>query len=177
MTIAFTNLPMTELRTGPGAILDRVADGESFVIERNGRSMACLVPIANFLPDIPSSRIIRELEELEGAGESLRTTVTSGREIAFQIRQRDGHDRYHIMIVLPHTYPNACPRVYADPVDSRSPHRFADGALCIFGVMGSWNPAKHAARDALDYARAWLSHYEIWKRTGDWPRPEPARAR
>lgn len=172
MAIDFTSLPMTELRNRPGEILDRVANGgESFVIERNGHQKACLVPLSVFLPDISSTRIARELEELKNAGEESRTTVTLEREIAFAFRRTQDSDGYDITIVLPHGYPNVCPRVYVDPIDSASPHRFADGALCIFGVMSSWNPAKHTALHTLQNARRWLKHYEMWQRDGAWPQP------
>lgn len=178
MTIDFTPLPMTELRTRPGEILDRVATGgESFVIERNGRQKACLVPLSVFLPDISPARIADELEELEKAGESSRTTVTPEWEIAFKFRHDVDRDPYEITIVLPHGYPNACPRVYAGPVDARAPHRFSDGALCIFGVMSSWNPGKHTAYVALKHARQWLKHYESWRKNGEWPKPETADVR
>lgn len=173
MAIDFTPLPMTELRNRPGEILDRVANGgESFVIERNGHQKACLVPLSVFLPDISSSRIAHEIEELEKAGESSRTTVTPEREIAFTFRRSTGSDPYDITIVLPHRYPNVCPRVYVDPIDAAAPHRFADGALCIFGVMSSWNPGKHTALVALQNARSWLQHYEHWRNTSQWPQPQ-----
>jgi len=173
MAIDFTRLPMTELRTRPGEILDRVADdGESFVIERNGHQKACLVPLSVFLPDISPLRIVDELRELEEAGESPRTTVTNEREIAFNFRHGAERDPYNITIVLPHGYPNTCPRVYVDPIDSNAPHRYSDNALCIFGVMISWNPGKHTVSIALKHARRWLRHYETWQASGAWPKPE-----
>ncbi len=173
MTIEFTPLSMTDFRTRPGEILDRVIDkSEAFVIERNGRQSACLVPLSLFLPDISPARIADELQELETAGESPRTTVTAGREIAFEFLHGADRDAYDITVVLPHGYPNACPRVYANPVDSSAPHRFSDGALCIFGVMSSWNPGKHTASLALNSARQWLKHYDMWRNTGEWPKPE-----
>ena len=160
---------MTELRTRPGEILDRVAeDGESFLIERNGRQRACLVPISVFLPDISPARIARELDELETAGEVTCATITEEKEVTIRIKQPHGDSTYSIIIALPHNYPNACPRVYVSDVDQKTPHRFADGALCIFGVMSSWNPGKHTARYALDGARQWLSRYESWRHTGLW---------
>jgi prevent-host-death family protein len=168
MTIDFTPLPMTEFRTRPGEILDRVIDGgESFVIERNGRQKACLVPLSVFLPDVSPARIADELQELEKAGEKPHTTITDDREIAFLFRREINHRE--LTIVLPHGYPNACPRVYADPLDAKAPHRFSDGALCVFGMMTSWNPAKHTAAFALRTARSWLEHYDVWQRTGIWP--------
>jgi prevent-host-death family protein len=173
MAIDFTPLPMTELRNRPGEILDRVANrGESFVIERNGHQKACLVPLSVFLPDVSSTRIAREIEELEKAGESPRTTITPEREVVFTFRRGDNDAHYDVTIVLPHGYPNVCPRVYVDPVDSRAPHRFADGALCIFGVMSSWNPGKHTVRVAVENARQWLRHYEVWRKSGAWPQSQ-----
>lgn len=170
MRLDFTPLSMTELRTRPGEILDRVADdGESFLIERNGRQRACLVPISVFLPDISPTRIARELDELEKAGEMTHTTITREKEVAIRVTYLSGGAPYSITITLPHNYPNACPRVYVSEVDELAPHRFGDGALCIFGVMSSWNPGKHTARDALDSARLWLSRYESWRHTGTWP--------
>jgi prevent-host-death family protein len=170
MRLDFTPLSMTELRTRPGEILDRVADdGESFLIERNGRQRACLVPISVFLPDISPARIARELDELEKAGEMTHTTITGEKEVAIRVAHASGGNAYSIIITLPHNYPNACPRIYVSEVDERAPHRFEDGALCIFGVTSSWNPGKHTARDALDSARDWLGRYEAWRHTGSWP--------
>jgi prevent-host-death family protein len=69
MTLDFKPLPMSELRRHPGEILDRVAiGGESFVIERNGRQKACLVPLSVFLPDITPARIAHELKQSVVAG-------------------------------------------------------------------------------------------------------------
>lgn len=173
MAIDFKALSMTELRTRPGEILDRVADGgESFVVERNGRQKACLVPLSVYLPDISPARIAEELDELAEAGELPSTTVNSEREIAFKFRHDAAHGSYAITVVLPHGYPNACPRVYSDSVKAGAPHRFSDGALCIFGVMTLWNPGKHTARVALNLAHQWLKHYEVWMTNGKWPSSE-----
>lgn len=170
MRLDFIPLSMTELRTRPGEILDRVSeDGEAFVIERNGRQHACLVPISVFLPNISSARIARELDELHQAGEVTYTTINEEKEVAIRVKHSQGDNSYSIIITLPHSYPNACPRVYVDDVDQNAPHRFADGALCIFGVMSSWNPGKHTARDVLDHARHWLTRYKSWRHTGFWP--------
>ncbi len=171
MAIDFIPLPMTELRNRPGEILDRVSDdGVAFVIERNGRQKACLVPLSLFLPDVSPARIARELDELDRAGEASCTTITDAKEIAIKFDETLDNDSIEITIVLPHEYPNACPRVYATPIDSRAPHRFADGALCIFGSMSSWNPGRHSARTTLEDARRWLDLYGRWRTTGHWHR-------
>lgn len=181
MQLDFRLLPMTELRTKPGEILDRVADkGEAFLIERNGTRMACLVPLWVFLPDISPTRIADEVEELEKAGESPRTTVTAEREMAFRFprlprasNQAVGEEGlaapYEITVVLPRGYPNTCPRLYATALKESAPHRWSDGALCVFGVMSIWNPGKHSVAFALGLARSWLKSYETWSNTGQWP--------
>jgi len=170
MILDFTTLSMTDLRNRPGEILDRVVEkGETFVIERNGRQQACLVPLSVFLPDVAPARIAAELGELEKAGEHALTTITSEKEVAIHVRSPQDGART-ITILLPQNYPNTCPRVYVDPIDATAPRRFSDGALCLFGVMSSWNPAKNTARDALDNARRWLARYEIWRTEGEWPR-------
>ncbi|SRR5260221_13947821 len=160
-SLDFQLLSMTELRTRPGEILDRVADqGQAFLIERNGQRKACLVPLSVFLPDISPTRIADEIQELESNGERPQATVTPEREIAFQFRHGVERHPYDITVVLPHGYPNSCPRIYATPLDERAPHRWADGALCTFGVMSSWNPGKHTAAYALALAQRWLTGYE-----------------
>lgn len=167
----FQLLSMTELRNGPGEVLDRVAEkGEAFIIERGGHRKACLVPLSLFFPDISTTRIADELKELEEHHEDARTTINADRELAFEFRQTVSGVATKITIVLPHGYPNQCPRVYADPVDKQAPHRWADGALCVFGVMSVWNPGKHTVRSALSLARDWLDHYDTWMKSGRWPK-------
>jgi len=168
----FGLLSMTELRTRPGEILDRVADrGEAFIIERNGQQKACLVPLSVFLPDISPSRLANELDELLQKGEEPRTTFTDAREVAFRFVQKlTDNTPIETTILLPHGYPNNCPRVYATPVSTDAPHRWSDGALCLYGVLSSWNPGKHTVFSTLQLAHHWLSHYEAWRRSGQWPR-------
>lgn len=172
MQLDFSLLSMTELRNGPGEILDRVADkGEAFIIERSGHRKACLVPLSVFFPDVSPARIAEELRELDAGGEMPRPTITSEREFAFRFRQRiSDNSSVEITIILPHGYPNRCPRVYATPLGNDVPHRWADGALCIFGVMSGWNPGKHTVSTALKLARRWLEHYDAWRGTGQWPK-------
>ena len=93
MPLDFGLLSMTELRNRPGEVLDRVADdGAAFIIERNGRQKACLVPLSAFFPDIQPSRIADEIEELVQHGEEPRTTFTQDRELAFRFPCRLADD-------------------------------------------------------------------------------------
>jgi hypothetical protein len=165
---------MTELRNGPGEILDRVAEkGEAFIIERNGNRKACLVPLSVFFPDISPARIASEIEELVQHGEEPRTAFTETRELSFRFSCRLADDTpIETTIFLPHGYPNSCPRVYASPVNEDAPHRWADGALCLYGVMTGWNPGKHTVFTTLKLARQWLRNYETWRKSGQWPPQE-----
>ncbi len=168
----FKLLSMTELRSSPGEILDRVANGdEAFIIERNGQRKACLVPLSVFFPDISPARIAEEFDVLERHGEVARTSISGNRELVFSFRQEiAGHDALELTIVLPHGYPSRCPRVFVTPLEAGVPHRWADGALCLFGVMSLWNPGKHTVHSTLSLARRWLERYAVWLKTGQWPK-------
>lgn len=170
----FKILSMTELRTRPGDILDRVADaGEAFIIERNGQQKACLVPLSVFLPDISPARLAEELEQLAGHDEQTKTCFTDTREVAFRFLDRLADNApMEVTVLLPHGYPNSCPRVYASPVSTDAPHRWSDGALCIYGVTVAWNPGRHTVYSTLQLARQWLAHYETWRHSGAWPKAE-----
>lgn len=170
--LGFRLLSMTELRTRPGDILDRVADdGESFIIERNGQQKACLVPLSVFLPDISPPRLAYELEQLAAHDEQPKTSFTDRREIAFSFLDRlSDNVPVVIKILLPHGYPNSCPRVYASPVSTDAPHRWSDEALCLYGVTVAWNPGKHTVYSTLQLARRWLAHYDTWRQSGTWPK-------
>lgn len=170
----FGLLSMTEFRNRPGEILDRVADdGEAFIIERNGSRKACLVPLSVFFPDIAPARIADEINELEKHDEKPRTTITEDRELTFRFPFNLGDEAsIELTIVLPHGYPNSCPRVYANPIPDGAPHRWGDGALCLYGVMSGWNPGKHTVFSTLQLARQWLRHYDTWRKTSQWPKQE-----
>ena len=171
MTQDFALLSMTELRTRPGELLDRVADGgEAFIIERNGNRKACLVPLSLFFPDISPARIADEIKELADNGEEPRPTITEERELVFRFTQKMPDEAsIDLRIVLPHGYSNKCPRVYANPIEGNVPHRWADGALCLYGVMVGWNPGKNTVRSTLGLARQWLQNYESWRKDAQWP--------
>ena len=174
MPLDFSLLSMTELRNRPGEILDRVADkGEVFIIERSGQRKACLVPLSILLPDIAPARIADEIERLAQHGEEPSTSFTDNKELAFRFPEKlDDGASAELSIVLPHGYPNNCPRVYAGAVAEGAPHRWADGALCLYGVMTGWNPGKHTVHSTLQLARQWLRNYQAWRSTGEWPQQE-----
>jgi prevent-host-death family protein len=170
----FSLLSMTELRERPGEILDRVADGgNAFIIERNGKRKACLVPLSIFFPDIPPARIGDEIAELSSNGEAPRTSINNERELVFRFPHKLADStEVDLEIILPHGYPNACPKTYVKAIVESAPHRWGDGALCLYGVTTAWNPGKHTILSTLKLGRLWLQHYEAWRKTGTWPNEE-----
>jgi len=171
MPYDFSLLSMTELRNAPGEVLDRVAEhGEAFIIERGGSRKACLVPLSAFFPDISPTRIAADLQELIDHDERPRPTITDDREIAIRLNgAAGGQPGVELRVILPHGYPNTCPRVYANLFSDDVPHRWKDGALCLYGVMTGWNPGKHTILTTLTLARVWLKRYNVWRDTGEWP--------
>lgn len=176
MELEFKPLSMMKLRSSPGEILDRVhKQGEAFIIERSGQPKACLVPISHFFPDIPNSKVNQELDDLQLAGEHPTQSFSDKREREILFKDSMEKNEVTIKIVLPHRYPNVAPKIYASPIRTDAPHRWKDGALCIFGAMENWNPGKHNLASTLNLTRKWLSHYEIWDDTGNWPTKEEGK--
>ena len=161
----FKPLSMMKLRSSPGEIINRVAqEGETFVIERNGQPLACLLPVSAFLPDVDQKRLEKDREELGEVYENYINGVTPHREIYFKVK----HEKFSIKIVIPDGYPSNCPRVYVDEVEEKAPHRWKDGSLCIFGAMDSWNPGTKSLLDVLELSRKWLDGYKRWQVSGEW---------
>ena len=168
--IEFKPLSMMTLRSSPGEIIDSVArDGETYIIERNGQQLACLLPVSMFLPDVDQKRIGKDREEFDNSNITYDNGVTRDKEIYFKVRQfKVRQQEFLIKIVVPNGYPSNCPKVYVDGIDHKSPHRWKDGSLCIFGVMESWNPGKKSLLDVLELTQKWLVSYKKWESSGKW---------
>jgi ubiquitin-protein ligase len=165
---------MMELRSAPGEALDRVAQkGESFIIERNGQQMACLVPLSAFMPDIQPARLVREFERLQSEDEKQTVSITDDRELSLHFRGEGPDGNLTLTILLPHGYPSAAPKVSAAPLPDNCPHRWQDGNLCIFGATELWNPGGHDVVHVLKKARSWLAHFGKWRKTGEWDEDQP----
>ena len=159
-----------QLRNSPGDVLDRVAeDGEVFVVERNGKPKACLVPVSFLLPDIAPDRIADELSRLRERNETHKLTITESRELEISFHEMAAGENIVVTIALPHGYPNTAPRISAQPLAPNTPHRWHDGSLSIFGNSTIWNARNHNVVHALGLARKWIKQYARWRRTGEWP--------
>ena len=134
MKIDFKTLPMMELRSSPGEVLDRVArDGEVFVVERNGQPKACLVPVSFLLPDVSPDRINEELTKLGEKKEEFKLTINDQKELEINFHEVVAGESLVMSIVLPHGYPDSAPRLYVAPVPAETPHQWPDGSLSSFG--------------------------------------------
>lgn len=174
--IDFKILKMMQLRSSPGEVLDRVArDGEVFIVERNGQPRACLVPVSFLLPDISPERIAAELGKLEGKQEIYKLTVNEQKELEITFAETVAGERILLSIVLPHGYPDAAPRIYADKLPPNTPKRWPDGSLAIFGATATWNPKAGDVLHTLSLARVWLRAFSKWHKTGQWPERTEAR--
>ena len=164
--IEFKPLSMMTLRSSPGDVIDSVArDGETYIIERNGQQLACLLPVSTFLPDIDQKRMEKDRNELAKSYPDYINGVNQDKEIYFKVKQEE----FSIRIVMPNGYPSNCPKVYVGGIDDNCPHRWKDGSLCIFGVMKSWNPGKKSLLDVLELTQKWTASYKKWKDSGRWP--------
>jgi prevent-host-death family protein len=176
LKIDFKTLKMMQLRSSPGEVLDRVArDGEVFVIERNGQPKACLVPVSFLLPDVSPNRIAQELNKLNEKHENYKLTITDNREMEINSHEIAAGENIVLSILLPHGYPNAAPRIHAQPVEPNTPKRWQDGSLQIFGATATWNAKTHDVIHALGLARVWLKQYAKWRKTGEWQERADAR--
>jgi hypothetical protein len=172
MKIEFKSLPMMELRSSPGEILDRVADdGEVFIIERNGQQKACLVPVSFLLPSIPSTRISAEIDRLNKEELQHRITINEKKEIEFSFHEMAAGENVFINVILPHGYPTAAPKIFVYPVPENTPSRWEDGSIQCFGIMAVWNSKKDNVLTALSLGKRWLKAYSVWSKTGKWPKP------
>lgn len=169
----FQPVSMMELRSAPGELLDRVAQkNEAFIVERNGTQMACLVPLSLFMPDIQPTRLKQEFESLQAKNEHYTASISEDRELSLHFHKEGPDDSVTVTITLPHGYPNSAPRIYAEPLPEDCPHRWENGALCVFGAMEIWNPGQYDVAKALTLTRRWLLHFHNWRQNGQWGRDE-----
>lgn len=75
---AMTTVSVREARAAIGRLLDAVARGEEVVIERHGRPVARLVPVATEIPHLPDRSAFRQ--RLREARESARQAVRAIRD-------------------------------------------------------------------------------------------------
>jgi prevent-host-death family protein len=170
LKIDFKTLTMMDLRSTPGEVLDRVArDGDVFVIERNGQPKACLVPVSFLLPDIAPERIAQEHAKLKDKDEKYKLTINDQKELEISSLETAAGENIVLRVVLPHGYPNAAPRVYAEQLVPGTPQRWQDGSLALFGATATWNSKTHDVVHTLNLGRRWLRQYAKWRKSGQWP--------
>lgn len=121
------------------------------------------------MPTIPTARWERELNHLASSEEVYSIALNDQREIVVRVPEVAGGSGVQIEITLRHGYPEVAPAVRASPIDSAAPHKYADGRLCVFGMMVRWNPGHDSVISAIHAARKWLQGYHEWTQEGSWP--------
>ena len=73
---------------------------------------------------------------------------------------------YWVSILYPRNYPWQNPKleIIRPPLRFNTPHRFADGSLCIYPE--GWNYKRATAPAAVPLIASWLALYEDFLRTG-----------
>jgi hypothetical protein len=131
------------------------------------------MPVRHFMPDIPEDRLAEDLADLHEAEDAdFSIALTPQREIMIRVPGLSQADPTQIEVILPHGYPSVAPIVRAVPVDESAPHRWPNGSLCVFGMTTQWNPGRHGLMSTIQLGRSWLSAYQHWKRSGEWPREQ-----
>lgn len=81
------------------------------------------------------------------------------------VRTLGGQD-YRISVVYPQTFPYGELQVFVlSPTLLSSPHQFSNGQLCLGHAFGACTSAVTTAA----WAATWLSAYEVYRATGNWP--------
>ncbi|WP_066361823.1 hypothetical protein [Herbidospora mongoliensis] len=75
--------------------------------------------------------------------------------------------RYPVKIKLPDRYPHDIPKVFPVDWDSRSPHSYVDGHICIMRD-DQWRTYFSVAF-AVAKSALWLNKFDVWKSEGYWP--------
>ncbi|MDP6454114.1 MAG: hypothetical protein QF898_12450 [SAR202 cluster bacterium] len=80
---------------------------------------------------------------------------------------------YAVRIQYPPNFPYMPPKAYVtNPKIEESRHIYKDGHLCLFHKDDKVWQAQTTAATVVSWAALWLHCYEVWKETGEWPRPE-----
>ena len=76
--------------------------------------------------------------------------------------------RFRVRLCYPSRYPYQEPvlRVLRPSLRNGSPHRYADGSICVH--QSAWNPATGTAASMIPLAAAWLVSYLNWRENGEW---------
>jgi len=86
-----------------------------------------------------------------------------------------GGSIYAVVIAYPGGYPHEQARTFVvQPRITSSPHRYADGHLCLYsndhgGGGEGFTAEVTTAVTYVGWVAAWLHAYEIWCRKGTWP--------
>jgi ubiquitin-protein ligase len=84
-----------------------------------------------------------------------------------------GQGLYTLAVSFPDSYPSTMPTVTVrkPALHDSAPHRYKAGNICYLH-QSMWNPGQHTLLTVLQRAAKWISKYEVWMKTGNWPGAE-----
>lgn len=88
---------------------------------------------------------------------------------------KDSGTTYKVVVAYPDNYPLEEPRAFiGDPKirPSETKHMFNSGSLCLFSREDRAWKENSTAATVIAWAATWLTAYENWQRTGNWPGDE-----
>lgn len=116
-----------------------------------------------------TNRIQREFLDAQRTFACLELRPTMDGKSYVKVALQNPSQMYVLSIKFSDNYPHEMPRVFIDaPVISYAPHRYQNGNICYLHPS-MWNPGFHGLSFVIGRAAKWLTKYEVWKRTGNWP--------
>ncbi len=98
-------------------------------------------------------------------------TVTADGELAWieELRSTASGRQFRLVVTYPASFPYVAPKVFIPSPDTvGAPHRFLDGALCLFGDHVRGSGQRTTALSCRNRGIAWFLVFEVWERTGEW---------
>ena len=124
------------------------------------------------------ARVRREIEEAKRNFWYVESHPTANGSLYVLCALQTAPSRiYTLSITFPDSYPNSAPYVFVRKPDlaTLAPHRYRDGNICyVHPTM--WNPGRHHLSFVIGRTAKWLSKYEVWLKTAQWPGAEIAHS-
>lgn len=115
-------------------------------------------------------RIQREFNRAKEQFSYVELHPTSNGDLCVKAALQALQQFYVVSIYFPNTYPNEMPKVYVikPGLAGSPPHVYDKGNICYLHPR-MWNPGVHDLSFVIGRTAKWLSKYEVWKNTDEWP--------
>jgi len=115
-------------------------------------------------------RIRREVDQAKQRFAFVECQPTADGKLYILAALQTSQQIYTLSISFLNPYPYYMPSVYVrkPALSSLAPHRYPDGRICYLHPR-MWNPGRHDLTFVIARAAKWLSKYEVWLVTRNWP--------